>query len=316
MKFAIALIAIAAALPGQRFAPGKRVLLDAHNCYPEKGRWADRIERALAQGTPIAIEQDLLWHAGRSILSHDPKPMGNEPGMKEYFFERIRPVVEKALASGDTRGWPLIVLNLDFKSDEPEHHRAVWQLLGEYEAWLTTAPKLADSSRRARLDVKPVLVLTGTSDAQERTFHDAVPVGAKLRLFGAIQTRAKTNAETPVAELITGRPDNYRRWWNNPWAMVEKGGQKEAAEWTLADDSRLRAMVKHAHRRGLWLRFYTLNGHSAAEGRGWTGSYNFGSLDAAKRRWRAAMRAGVDFVATDQYEEFAVCARSATCGVN
>lgn len=315
MKFAIALIACAAAC-AQNFAPGKRVLLDAHNCYPEKGQWADRIERALAQGTPIAIEQDLLWHRGRSILSHDAEPSGTEPGMKEYFFERIRPIVEKALASGDKRGWPLIVLNLDFKSDEPEHHRAVWRLLGEYEAWLTTAPKLAGPAKRAKLDLKPVLVLTGTSEAQERTFHEAVPVGAKLRLFGAIQTRAKAGAETPVADLITGRPSNYRRWWNNPWAMVETGGQKEAADWTRADDARLRAMAEHAHRLGLWLRFYTLNGHAPADGKGWTASYNFGSLEAARQRWRAAIQAGVDFVATDQYEEFAACTKSAACGGN
>ena len=36
-----------------------------------------------------------------------------------------------------------------------------------------------------------------------------------------------------------------------------------------------------------------------------TPSYNFGSLEAVRHRWRAAIAAGVDFVATDQYEEFA-----------
>ena len=38
---------------------------------------------------------------------------------------------------------------------------------------------------------------------------------------------------------------------------------------------------------------------------GWSPGYNFTSLDAARVRWRAAIAAGVDFVATDQYEEFA-----------
>jgi hypothetical protein len=38
---------------------------------------------------------------------------------------------------------------------------------------------------------------------------------------------------------------------------------------------------------------------------GWTPSYNFTSLDAARIRWRAAIDAGVDFIATDQYEEYA-----------
>ena len=57
-----------------------RVALHAHNCFPEDGRWADRLDRALGTGAmPIAIEQDLLWTvdaksgAGRSVLSHgDP----------------------------------------------------------------------------------------------------------------------------------------------------------------------------------------------------------------------------------------------------
>jgi hypothetical protein len=55
----------------------------------------------------------------------------------------------------------------------------------------------------------------------------------------------------------------------------------------------------------LWIRFYTLNGHDAAGSQGWHAGYNFGSLAAAQVRWRAARDAGVDFIATDQYEAFA-----------
>jgi hypothetical protein len=47
------------------FEPGTRVLLDAHNCYPYNGRWADRIDRALSTGTPLAVEQDLVWFSHR-----------------------------------------------------------------------------------------------------------------------------------------------------------------------------------------------------------------------------------------------------------
>ena len=43
---------------------------------------------------------------------------------------------------------------------------------------------------------------------------------------------------------------------------------------------------------------------------GWTPSYNFGSLEAATIRWRAAQSAGVDFIASDQYEECAKVLRS------
>src|SRR5690349_16029178 len=100
--------------------PGSRVLLDAHNCYPYDGRWADRIDRALSTGTPLAIEQDLVWFQGRSLVAHE-NPRGDEPTMKQYFFERIRPIVEKALRDNRRDDWPLITLNLDFKSEEPEH---------------------------------------------------------------------------------------------------------------------------------------------------------------------------------------------------
>ena len=41
-------------------APGRGSLLDAHNAYPYNGRYLDRIDRALATGLPVAIEQDLV----------------------------------------------------------------------------------------------------------------------------------------------------------------------------------------------------------------------------------------------------------------
>ncbi len=281
-----------------QLALASRVLLDAHNCYPENGRFADRLDRALAQGLPVAIEQDLAWFGGKSILTHEKKPAGAGPGMRDYFFERVRPIVEQELKSGDRKRWPVIVLNLDFKTDEPDHHRAVWQLLGEYEAWLTTAVKNGKNpAKPGRLEVKPILVLTGFNDAQERTFHDAVPNGAKLRVFGAVKDGATGTASAT----------NYRRWSNNPWSIVENGGQNKAGEWTDSDRAQLNRLVEEAHRRGLWICFYTLDGFTpaAGEANGWNRTYNFGSLEAARQRWRAAIDAGVDFVATDQYEEFA-----------
>ena len=38
---------------------------------------------------------------------------------------------------------------------------------------------------------------------------------------------------------------------------------------------------------------------------GWFRSYNFGSLESVTARWRAAYHAGVDYIATDQYEQLA-----------
>ena len=312
-----------AAQPLPAFSPGARSMLDAHNCYPYNGRFADRIDRALAVGLPVAIEQDLVWlpaadgRPARSVVSHGAPFDGTEPSLKSYFFERIRPIVERELASGDRSRWPVITLNLDLKSNEPEHHRDLWNLLGEYESWLTTAEKTADG-QPAPLDVKPVLVLTGDSDLQAQAFDAALPAGARLRLFGAIALRAPAiegmTEQESVAKFREGLPDrplpkatNYRRWWNAPWAVVETGGQVKAGEWTAADNARLKAIVGRAHEAGLWIRLWTVNGHAPGVEKQfqWSASYNTGSPEAAARRWRAAIEAGADFIATDHYEEFA-----------
>jgi hypothetical protein len=303
--------------------PGARVQLDGHNAYPYNGRFADRIDRALATGLPAAIEQDLVWRpaeAGRparSIVSHGEPFDGTEPSLRDYFFERVRPIVERALSEGDRSQWPLITLNLDFKTNEPGHHAALWTLLGEYESWLTTAERTADASIPSPLDVKPVLVLTGEAEAQEVSFHDALPVGARLRLFGAMPIRPaasdEATREAVAAEFWRQMPTmtfpaatNYRRWWNAPWSVVEAGGQRQAGDWTAADHIRLRTLVGKAHDAGLWVRMWTINGHTPGEEKAfaWSAGYNVGSLEQARIRWRAATAAGVDYVATDQYEEF------------
>jgi hypothetical protein len=295
-------------IDNRQFLPGHRALLDAHNAYPDRGQFADRIDVALATGLPIAIEQDLAWCAGPGgalapLVSHESTCVGGEPTLESYFFERVRPLVETALAGGPSADWPIITLNLDFKTNEPEHHAAVWALLGKYEGWLTTAPRVSDAATVAPLQVGPLLVLTGSLDIQQVTFHDAVPLGGRLRVFGAVAGIAPP--ESAPAALPRATPaTNYRRWWNHPWRVVETEGQSAAGEWTPEDAVRLAAIVADAHAHGLWIRFYTLNG-VVGEREGWTSSYNFGSLDAVSRRWRAATDAKVDFIATDQYAEFA-----------
>lgn len=315
----IALAPLAAQSPTSGYGPGRRSLLDAHNAYPYEGRFADRIDRGLATGLPVAIEQDLIWRAGTdghgvSVVAHDVEHAGDAPTFERYFFERIRPLMERALAENARHTWPVLVLNLDFKTTEPAHLDAVWTTLGKYEAWLTTAPRTSTADRAEALTMGPLLVLTGTSAEQAARFHDAVPVGARLRVFGATEVPAAvgTDAKARAVALASMTPDtlipvpagNYRRWVNFPWGVVEAGGPPQAGEWTATDDERLRALVDRAHAQQLWIRFYTLNGHAPDANQGWFAGYNFGSVDAARTRWRAARAAGVDFIATDQYEEF------------
>jgi hypothetical protein len=311
------------------YVPGARVLVDAHNAYPSDGKFTDRIDRALSSGLPLAIEQDLVWFTdprsgvGRSVVSHGGPPDVSDaaiaPTFEEYFFAKVAPIMKKAIEENRRERWPLITLNLDFKTNEPAHHAAVWALLGKYEAWLTTAERTASPRAAAPLRLGPMLVLTGSNDVQQVSFHDTVPIGQRLRLFGAIQDvrppganraeQAKNYVLMPAATLIPASPTNYRRWVNFSWGVVEAGGAPAAAEWTSTDSDRLRALVSRAHEMQLWIRFYTLNGHAKDAGQGWGDGYNFGSAEAAVTRWKAAIEAGTDFIATDQYEGLAAVLR-------
>jgi hypothetical protein len=302
---------------------GGRPLLHAHNAYVEEGRWADRIDRALATGqVPLVIEQDIAYAArnepgiDRSVVSHDDELKGSEPPLRQHFFDRVRPIIEKALAAGDTQRWPVLVLHLDFKTNGREHHRAVWDLLKRHRQWLTTAPPDSDLMRVTDMKPGPLLVLTENGAGQERDFTEWAAEEGSLLLFGSIPAPALRQSDDPAerARMLRAAPPNqlvpaaassYRRWVNFSWAAVEEGGPSKAGEWTRDDAERLDAIVRYAHLQGLLVRFYTLNGHTAAASRGWGESYNFGDLEAARLRWRAAAQSGVDLIASDQYEEVA-----------
>ena len=328
----VRLLALAAALAslsaagGQPAPAGHRLggsWLHAHNCYPERGLWQDRLDRALGTRLPrLAIEQDVAWapasggRPGRSVVSHDAEIVGTEPTLEEHFFARVRPLMERALVEQRTDQWPILILHLDFKTNEPEHHRAVWEVLSRHRDWLTTAARAAGPAPVAPLRHGPLLVLTENGPGQEAAFYDRVPIGDHLLVFGTTpspvlppsddaETRARVSATAAPASLVPWPATNYRRWTNFSWNVVELRGQAQAADWTAAEAARLEAIVQRAHGRGLWVRFYTLNGHDPLAGRGWSASYNFGSEAAVRERWQAAIAAGVDFVATDQYEEFA-----------
>jgi hypothetical protein len=290
-------------------------ILDAHNCYPYEGQWADRIDRALSTGTPVSIEQDIAWYEGRVVVSHTAKTKGSEPMLADYFFERVRPIVEKALKENKPETWPLIILHFDFKDTQAPLLHAVWNVLGQYQDWITTAPKTTDPGKLTPLMRRPLLVITEDSDEQEQVFFNELKPGDRLRVFGSahtIQIREKDAAARnhalatlPPSELLKEKPTNYRRWWNNSWYEVEEGGQPKAGEWTAASEARLHALVDYAHHQGFWVRFYTLDGFEPGHGSGWGEAYNFRSRAAVEKRWLAALNAGVNFIAIDQYEDFA-----------
>src|SRR2546423_12573884 len=127
MKTALALVLMALPLAAQdlNFLNHNRPVPDAHNCYPYKGQYRDRIERALRTPFPVGIEQDIAWANGKPVVTHEAKTTGAEPTLREHFFERVRPIIEKALADNDRASWPIIVVHFDFRSVQPELLHAV-----------------------------------------------------------------------------------------------------------------------------------------------------------------------------------------------
>jgi len=298
-------------------------LLHAHNAYPEERQWADRVDRAIATGLmPIVIEQDIAFDAARGpVVSHDAELDGTEPTLEEYFFARIATVMDRAISAGPTDRWPLLVLHLDFKTNERAHHLALWDLLLKHRAWLTTAAADPDTLPVSAMTPGPLLVLTENGPDQEKDFMTWAAIEGVHLLFGSIpgpavrqsddpKERARILVRASPPQLIPTAVTSYRRWVNFPWMVIEAGGPRSARDWNANDEQRLQSVVDYAHRQGLLIRFYTLNGHSKSENRGWTDSYNFGSLDAVRVRWRAAIRSHVDLIATDQYEELASILRT------
>ena len=319
----LVLAAAAAAKIKDTVALGARIQMLAHNAYPDHGKYADRLDRAIEAGVPFAVEQDLAWVDSRSLMIHGARNVGgDDPTLETYFFPKVRPLIEKALKRGNRGNWPLVTLYLDIKNDPPEHLEAISKMLDKYDAWLTTAVKTDDIAKQSPLDLKPMMVLVEDkqNDIKQQFFYDRVPVGGKIRLFGSItkfdenpMKLPREKREEAVAllasrdpeQLTTQKADNYHRWFGVNWAFIEKGGEAHAGEWTTAKEERLKKFVDYGNRLGYLVSFYCLDGYSDSENQGWDKGYNFGSLDAARIRWNAVIRAHADFISTDQYETVA-----------
>ena len=317
---AVFAVAVAAGLPGT-YSPGSRILVLSHNAFPDHGKYADRLDRTLAAGLPVAIEQDLAWVDGKSLLIHGPKAAGvDDPTLESYFFPKVKPIIEKALKEGNKGNWPLITLYLDIKNDPPEHLQAVNQLLDKYDAWLTKAEKTADIIKQSPLELKPLMVLVEDKqgDIKQKVFYDDVPVGGKIRVFGSAEKFDENPQKLPrekkqeaialmatrdPEQLVSKKADNYRRWFGTNWGFIEKGGESHSGEWSKASDARLKKFVDYGHRLGYYVSVYCLDGYSDAENQGWDADYNFGSREKAAARWQAAVRAHADFISTDQVED-------------
>jgi len=256
--------------------PGTRTLLDAHNCYPYEGKFADRMERALKVGMPLAIEKDLVWAAGENRISHEVEHAAAAPTLEEDFFLPLRAKMDAALREGAKEQWPLVTLNLDFKTADPAQIANLYALLQRYRAWLSVGKK----GQGMGIEYGPMLVLLGSPQVNEDVFYGQRKEGDDILAFGAANQCAAAT--------------EYRRWCNFAFRSLLK-----MPEW--------QGFVKQAHGKGLWVRVYTINGAGEEESakNGWGRGYMAGGREAAEKLWEEFRAAGVDFIATDEYERFA-----------
>jgi hypothetical protein len=324
LAFAGLVVSLAiAATNSSPVTPGARSLLLAHNAYPDEGKYGDRLDRTIAAGTPFVVEEDLVWVDNRSLLIHNPKFAGaDSPTLESYFFPKVAPIIEKALKEGNKGDWPIITLYLDIKNDPVEHLEAISKVLDKHDGWLTKAVKNADIAKQSPLELKPMMVILEDKqhDIKQEFFYDRVPVGGKIRAFGSatkFDDNPKQLPRTAKAErladmlkvqpeqLLTQHADNYHRWFGTDWNFIELCGPTHGSDWNPASEARLKKFVDYGHSMGYLVSFYSVNGFSPEQNVGWTDEFNFGSKDAARVRWNAAVKAHVDFIATDQYEDLA-----------
>jgi hypothetical protein len=215
-----------------------------------------------------------------------------------------------------------VTLYLDIKNDPEEHLEAISKVLDKYDGWLTRAKKTADIKTQSPLEVKPMMVILEDKqhDIKQSFFYDRVPVGGKFRAFGSATKfddnpnhlprtqRAERMAQLlsfQPEQLVSARADNYHRWFGVDWNFIELCGPAHGADWSQETAERVKKFVEYGHSLGYLVSFYGVNGFTDAQNQGWAAEYNFGSLDAGRQRWNAALAAHADFIATDQYEEVA-----------
>lgn len=287
-------LALALAPFAVRAEPPKPLPVSAHNCYPANSASTERVVEALALGIDN-IEIDLGWDEIRKqlIVGHDatPQPGLTYPGLEAYLV----PALEAHWRQAREDQAPTL-LTIDWKTDNLDAVRQFQAFLDAHPDWFSTAPKASESP----LTVRRLTVCFTGSDRAKEQYDALIPAGGTYRafrdtVFGGGQFKQD------VADYAPAPATAYHRFLTFHWGNVEAGGPPLAGAWTDNDATRLTSLMTQVHRQGFRARFYCLNGHNGPT----LSPYRFRNDDAARIRWQAATKAGVDWVATDEYAEIA-----------
>lgn len=267
--------------------------LNAHNCYPKDGQGLGRLDRARRAGLS-AFEEDLAWSEARglTVVSHTTKLTGSEPALEDYFFAPMLPLLRKM-----TPDQPGVLLLLDFKSAHPGPVKEVRAWLRRHRKLVTTCGRRGDPPQQTPVRWRPLTVILTGNTAAIALFERLTPAGELYLAMGNREPAARESYEN-VAAYFPEPATAFYRVFNFNWRYIERDPNPQAGAFTPAERARLQALVAAAHSKGYWLRFWTLNATDSF----WGPDEDFGSTQALLVRWRACLEAGVENIATDEYE--------------
>ncbi len=251
---------------------------NAHNCYPERGQYYDRLDRARRSGLR-AVEIDVTWSEKRraTVISHEKEPAGGEPTLAEYFWQPMLPELQRL-----PRGSPGGLLLIDFKTAHPGPVEELYRDLERRRELLTLFGK--------SIDYGPLTVLLTGDPGAIAAFEKLHPRSGPYLAMGNRQPSFAGFQE----DLQTYFPDDateFYRVYNFEWAHIEPDAAlRRSGPLPETARRRLQAFADLAHRKGYWLRTWTLN------------AATFGGREGLLERWDAAGAAGVEMIATDEYE--------------
>jgi hypothetical protein len=253
-------------------------LYNAHNCYPEKGQYRDRLERARQAGLR-AVEIDVTWseQRRRTVISHEKTPSGGEPTLKEYFWKAVEPELRRL-----PRGQAAWLLQIDFKIDHPAVIEEVYRDLDRRRRLLT---RFGD-----QVDYGPLTVMLTGDNAAIASFEKRSR-GNGPYLAMANREPVERQYQDNVTAYFDADATPFYRVFNLEWVHLEPDREaRRSGPLPESARTRLRALAELARQKGYWLRTWTLN------------ESTFGGREGLLERWRAAREAGVDMIATDEYE--------------
>jgi glycerophosphoryl diester phosphodiesterase len=251
---------------------------NAHNCYPEKGQHWERLDRARQAGLR-AVEIDVAWseEQRRTVISHEKEPSGGEPSLEQYFWKPLGPALRKL-----PRGRPEWLLLIDFKTDDLRVVEQVYRELEQRQALLSRFGKA--------IEYGPLTVLLTGDRGAVAAFERRNRGNGPYLAMGDEEPPGREYRES-IADYLPAAATAFYRVFNFDWKHVEPDREaRKQGPLPKAALARLKTLVDLAHQRGYWLRAWTLNGPT------------FGGREGLLERWRAAREAGVEMVATDEYE--------------